>query len=222
MTDKYSYIKSLFEQHADRSAASSMAAYMKNQFLFYGITAPIRKELYNEFIKAEKKRKVIDWAFLDECYADEHREFQYLVYDYLLSMKKYVTYGDLARIKGYITIKSWWDTVDLLCKVIGDVSLRDERVKTLMISWSQDENIWLKRTAIQHQMSLKDKTDAEVLEETIKNSLGSSGFFVNKAIGCALRDYAKSNPEWVTEFLSRYENKLSPLSRKEAGKHLLK
>ena len=222
MTEKYSYFKSLFEQHADRSAASSMSAYMKNQFLFYGITAPVRKELYNEFIKAEKKQKVIDWAFLDECYTDEHREFQYLVYDYLLSMKKYVTYGDLARIKGYITAKSWWDTVDLLCKVIGDVSLRDERVKTLMISWSQDENIWLKRAAIQHQMSLKDKTDAEVLEETIKNSLGSSGFFVNKAIGCALRDYAKSNPEWVTEFLSRYENKLSPLSRKEAGKHLLK
>ena len=137
-------------------------------------------------------------------------------------MKKYVTYGDLMRIKGYITAKSWWDTVDLLCKVIGDVSLRDERVKTLMISWSRDENIWLKRAAIQHQMSLKDKTDAEVLEKTIKNSLGSSGFFVNKAIGCALRDYAKSNPEWVTEFLSRYENKLSPLSRKEAGKHLLK
>ncbi|HJJ26833.1 MAG TPA: DNA alkylation repair protein [Methanocorpusculum sp.] len=222
MTDKYSYIKSLFEQHADRSAASSMAAYMKNQFLFYGITAPIRKELYNEFIKAEKKQKVIDWAFLGECYADDHREFQYLVYDYLPSMKKYVTYGDLIRIKRYITIKSWWDTVDLLCKVIGDVSLRDERVKTLMISWSQDENIWLKRAAIQHQMSLKDKTDAEVLEETIKNSLGSSEFFVNKAIGCALRDYAKSNPVWVTEFLTRYENKLSPLSRKEAGKYLLK
>ena len=222
MTDKYSYIKSLFEQHADRSAASSMSAYMKNQFLFYGIAAPVRKALYNEFLKAEKKQKVIDWAFLDECYADEHREFQYLVYDYLLSMKKYVTYGDLTRIKGYITTKSWWDTVDLLCKVIGDVSLRDKRVKTLMISWSQDENIWLKRAAIQHQMSLKDKTDAEVLEKTIKNSLGSSEFFVNKAIGCALRDYAKSNPEWVAEFLSRYRDALSPLSRKEAGKYLPK
>lgn len=222
MTDKYSYIKSLFEQHADRSAASSMSAYMKNQFLFYGITAPVRKELYNEFIKAEKKRKAIDWAFLDECYADEHREFQYLVYDYLLSMKKYVTYGDLIRIKRYITTKSWWDTVDLLCKVIGDVSLRDNRVKTLMISWSRDENIWLKRAAIQHQMSLKDKTDAEVLEETIRNSLGNGEVFVNKAIGCALRDYAKSNPVWVAEFLSRYENKLSPLSRKEAGRYLPK
>lgn len=222
MTDKYSYIKSLFEQHADRSAASSMSAYMKNQFLFYGIAAPVRKALYNEFLKAEKKRKAIDWAFLDECYADEHREFQYLVYDYLLSMKKYVTYGDLTRIKEYITTKSWWDTVDLLCKVIGDVSLRDNRVKTLIISWSQDENIWLKRTAIQHQMSLKDKTDAEVLEKTIKNSLGSSGFFVNKAIGCALRDYAKSNPVWVTEFLLKYGDALSPLSRKEAGKYLPK
>ena len=85
--EKYSHIKSLFEEKADADAAVSMSAYMKNRFPFYGIKAPVRKAVYQEFIRGERKKKQIDREFLDLCFADEHREFQYLIYDYLLALQ---------------------------------------------------------------------------------------------------------------------------------------
>ena len=143
-----------------------------------------------------------------------------MVYDYLLATKQYVSFEDMPKIKNYITTKSWWDTIDFLCKVIGDVGLRDSRVKDLMIDWSESENIWLKRTAIEHQLGLKDKTDKELLEQIIVNCFGSDEFFVNKAIGWALRDYSKTNPGFVREFINKYKNTMGSLSVKEASKYI--
>lgn len=218
--DKYLEIKKIFELREDKENAIAMSKYMRNMFDFYGLPTPKRKDVYNNFIKSEKKAKVIDWKFLDKCYEDKHREFQYLVYDYLLATKQYVSFEDIPKIKNYITTKSWWDTIDFLCKVIGDIGLRDSRVKELMIDWSKNENIWLKRTAIEHQLGLKDKTDAGLLEQIIINSFGSDEFFINKAIGWALRDYSKTNPNWVTDFINNYKDKMDSLSIKEASKYI--
>lgn len=85
--DKYLEIKKLFESKEDKENAIAMSKYMRNMFDFYGLSTPKRKEIYNGFIKSEKKSKRIDWTFLDKCYKDAHREFQYLVSDYLLAMK---------------------------------------------------------------------------------------------------------------------------------------
>ena len=218
--DKYLKMKEMFEVKENHENAESMAKYMKNNFDFYGIPAPKRKEIYKDFIKTEKKTKVIDWEFLDKCYDDDHREFQYLAYDYLLAMKQFVTFEDIIKIKHYVLSKSWWDTIDFLCKVIGNVGLRDARVKELMLEWSKDENMWIKRTAIEHQLGLKEKTDHELLENIIVNSLGSDEFFINKAIGWALRDYSKVNQAWVKDFLNKYRDEMSSLSLKEASKYL--
>ena len=218
--DKYLEIRKRFEAREDQEAAAAMSKYMRNLFDFYGLPAPRRKEVYRDFIRAEKKAKAIDWEFLDNCYEDAHREFQYLVYDYLLAAKQYVSFEDIPKIKKYITTKSWWDTTDFLCKVIGDIGLRDARVKDLMIDWSNDENIWLKRTAIEHQLGLKDKTDTGLLELVIVNSFGSHEFFVNKAIGWALRDYSKTDPEFVKGFINRHRDEMDSLSIKEASKYI--
>ena len=142
--DKYIELKKLFESKENKENAIAMSKYMRNMFEFYGIASPKRKELYKEFIKQEKKTKNIDWQFLDQCYKDKYREFQYLVFDYLLAMKQYVKFEDLSKIEEYIITKSWWDTTDFLCKVIGDLGLRESKVKDLMIKWSKEENIWLK------------------------------------------------------------------------------
>ena len=218
--DKYLEIKKMFESKEDKENAIAMSKYMRNMFDFYGLPTPKRKEVYNNFIKNEKKLKTIDWDFLDKCYEDSHREFQYLVYDYLLSMKQYVSYDDIPKIKEYIVNKSWWDTIDFLCKVIGDIETRDLRVKDLMLEWSKDDNIWIKRTAIEHQLNLKDKTDYELLEKIIVNNFGTDEFFINKAIGWALREYSKTNSTWVKEFINRYKNQMSDLSIKEASKYI--
>ena len=218
--NKYLKIKEIFELNKNEENAVVMSKYMRNIFEFYGIHTPKRKKLYNELIKNEKKSKIIDYEFLDKCYEDNHREFQYLVSDYLLSMKQYVIYEDISKIQKYIINKSWWDTIDFLCKVIGDIELRDIRVKDLMIKWSKDNNIWIKRTAIEHQLSLKDKTDYKLLETIIINNFGSNEFFINKAIGWALREYSKTNSKWVRDFINKYKNKMNTLSIKEASKYI--
>ena len=218
--DKYLEIKKIFESREDKENAVAMSKYMRNMFDFYGLPTPKRKEVYNDFIKAEKKTKKIDWEFLDKCYEDNHREFQYLVYDYLLAMKQYVSYEDITKIKNYIITKSWWDTIDFLCKVIGDVELRDSRVKELILEWSKNDNIWIKRTAIEHQLNLKDKTDYELLEKIIVNNFGTDEFFINKAIGWALREYSKTDQNCVKNFINKYKNQMSDLSIKEACKYI--
>ncbi|WP_295093239.1 DNA alkylation repair protein [Ruminococcus sp.] len=219
--DKFTTVRKVFENNKNSENATTMSAYMKNQFEFYGIPSPERKKLFKEFIKSEKSYKIIDWCFLDKCYEDAHREFQYLVFDYLLDMKKYISFEDIKNIKRYITTKPWWDTTDFLCKVIGDIGLRDTRVSKLMIDWSINKNIWLTRTAILHQLAYKNKTDSGLLEKIICNCLGSDEFFINKAIGWALREYSKTEPEWVKTFINKYEGSLSSLSIKEAMKYII-
>ena len=154
------------------------------------------------------------------CYEDNHREFQYLVYDYLLAMKQYISFDDIPKIKNYILNKSWWDTVDFLCKVIGDFELRDLRVKDIMIEWSKDDNIWIKRSAIEHQLNFKKKTDPELLEKIIVNCFDSNEFFINKAIGWDLRQYSKIDPNWVKKLIQEYGNGMDDLSIKEASKYI--
>ena len=218
--DKYLEIKKLFAEHSDKENAIAMAKYMRNLFVFYGIPTPKRKAIYKDFLKKEKKNKKIDWEFLDKCYEDEHREFQYLVSDYLITMNDLLTYEDIHKIKKYIKTKQWWDTIDFLDQVIGEIGLKDKRVDDLMLEWSKDADFWVRRIAIDHQLCRKDKTNTELLEKIIVNNFGSDEFFINKAIGWALRDYSKTNPLWVKEFIGKYQDKMNNLSIKEASKYI--
>ncbi len=218
--EKYNKIKKLFEENKNDQQAVKMAKYMRNKFAFYGLKTPLRRSLYKDFLKVEKQNGEIDWKFLDICYRDEHREFQYLVYDYLLALNQYVNFDDISKIKKYILNKSWWDTIDFLDKVIGNVAARDIRVKDLMKAWSKNDNIWIKRTAIQHQLGIKDQTDTESLATIIVNCFGTDEFFINKSIGWALRDYSKTNPDWVRKFIKKHHAKMSSLSIKEASKYI--
>lgn len=218
--EKYLQIKELFEQNGNSEKAAAMEKYMRNRFKFYGIQTPMRKKLYGNFLKIEKKNKTIDRDFLDECYRDEHREFQYLVCDYLRAMQKYLTYDDIPYIKTYIKSKQWWDTIDFFDRIVGDIGLKDKRVDALMLKWSVDEDFWLRRIAIDHQLCRKEKTNTELLEKIILNNLGSDEFFINKAIGWSLRDYSKTNPQWVKNFIDKHKEQMSKLSVREAGKYL--
>ena len=218
--DKYEELKRKFEESKDKENAISMAKYMRNLFPFYGIPTPKRKAVYKTLLKEEKKLGKIDWQFLDKCYKDSHREFQYFVCDYLIAMNKYLTFEDIPKLKQYITKKEWWDTIDCFDSVIGEIGLRDSRVEMLMLEWSKDKDFWLRRIAIDHQLNRKKKTNKELLEQIIVNNFGSEEFFINKAIGWSLREYSKTNPTWVKEFLDKYKDKLNKLSIREASKYI--
>lgn len=218
--DKYTKIKVEFEKNQNPENAVKMAKYMKNLFPFYGIPTPQRKKLYRNFLKEEKKKGEVDWGFLDQCYADEHREFQYLVFDYLAVMQKSLTYGDIPKIWKYIKEKQWWDSIDCLDRIVGEIGLSDSRVDELMLQWSLDEDLWVRRLAIDHQLLRKEKTNRELLAQIIVNNLGSKEFFINKAIGWSLRDYSKTDPEWVKDFIDQYKDRMDKLSIREGSKYL--
>lgn len=218
--DKYLMIKEQFEKNRDEENATKMAAYMRNLFLFYGLPTPKRQAVYKELFKVEKKKKIVDWDFLDKCYEDEYREFQYVVMDYLISMQKFLTYDDVSHIKRYIKSKQWWDTIDGFDRIVGNIAFGDERINDLMLEWSVDEDFWIRRIAIDHQLCRKDRTNTELLERILVNNFGSSEFFINKAIGWSLRDYSKTNPNWVRNFVEKYKNQMDKLSIREASKYL--
>ena len=124
-------------------------------------------------------------------------------------------------MKNYILTKSWWDTIDHLDKIVGDIALRDERVNEILLNWSLDKNIWIRRVAINHQILRKEKTNVELLEQIIINNFNQKEFFINKAIGWSLRDYSKTNPKWVIDFIKRHKNSMNNLSIREASKYIL-
>lgn len=220
MIEKFKHIQSLFELNKNSDDAFNMSAYMRHKFVFYGIKTPKRKELIKTILKEEKKKKIIDWDFLDMCFLDDHREFQYVVCDYLAAMSFYLTYDDIFRIEKYVRQKQWWDTIDFLDRIIGDIGLKDKRVDQLMLDWSKDNDFWVRRIAIDHQLSREEQTNANLLETIIVNNFGSDEFFINKAIGWSLREYSKTNPEWVRKFINKYRSQMSKLSINEASKYI--
>ncbi|WP_297820428.1 DNA alkylation repair protein [uncultured Lactobacillus sp.] len=215
----YLELKKRFENNKDLDTARHMKAYMRNQFDFYGYQAARRKQVYHQDLLLEKKDKKINWKLLDQAWQDKYREFQYFGCDYLISMQKFLEYKDLEKIKVYVTTKSWWDTTDSLIKPIGKLGLRDKRVNELMLEWSKQDNIWLVRVAIEHQLLRKEKTNTQLLAQIIANNTSSDEFFINKAIGWALRDYSKTNPSWVKKFISDHPE-MSDFSVKQASRYL--
>lgn len=216
----YLELKKLFATHGDPERAPKMAAYMRDQFKFYGLPAAKRKMLYKELLRREKQKEIVDWPLLDRCYEDEHRECQYFVVDYLAAMQRFLTFEDVPKIECYVRTKQWWDTIDGLDGIIGGLGQVDERINHLMLEWATDDDFWLRRIAINHQLGRKDKTNTKLLETILVKNFGSDEFFINKAIGWSLRDYSKTNPAWVRHFLETHRDKMSKLSLREAGKYL--
>ena len=208
------------EENRNELLAESMSKYMQDKFRFLGVRGATRTEIYKKYFPDARKTKIIDWDFVENCWNKEEREFQYVVVYYLKAMQKFLKREDISKLKYLIVTKSWWDTVDLLAKVIGSLVIRIEGYDQIMLEWSKDSNIWLRRVAILYQLSLKDKVDEIILDKILVNNLGDNEFFINKAVGWALRDYSKYNPEWVREFIKKNKDNMANLSIREASKYI--
>ncbi|MEG6615200.1 DNA alkylation repair protein [Peptococcaceae bacterium 1198_IL3148] len=216
----YNELINAFLKSRNPDQAIQMAAYMKNNFPFLGIKKPQRAALGKDFIKNAKKQKIINWDFIDRLWVMPEREFQYLAIDYLLALKDYLQKDDIDNIKFLVETKPWWDTVDTLASnITGVLCLKyPELINSHILKWAESNNIWLVRVAILFQLKYKEKTDQELLSLIIKQNSNTTEFFINKAIGWVLREYSKTNKEWVKEFIA--SNPLHPLSVKEGSKYL--
>ena len=213
-------LKTLLEQNANPAQAGPMKKYMRDQFEYLGIKSPQVKTLFRQFIQEhglpplEKLDEIIRelWEF-------PQREYQYLAISLMERLEKKLPASAIKTLEYMILHKSWWDTVDNISHVVGVHFRRypDVREKYLK-KWRASDNFWLRRTAILFQLDYKEETDFDLLSDIIQENLGSNEFFINKAIGWSLRQYARIDPKAVTKFVK--STSLHPLSRREAMKHL--
>ncbi len=216
----FSNILLAYEAAANPKKAEAMSAYMRNQFVFLGITAPDRLPLLQPLLKAFKPEyKGLDWL-LRQLWEQEAREFHYAALAIAQKSKRIWQDQTIELFEELLTRHSWWDTVDVLCsQCVGPYLLNFHQVKaSILPKWERSDNIWLNRACIIHQLHYKTQTDTDYLAHVIQLHADSKQFFIQKAIGWALRQYARTNPDWVLTFVKN--TALMPLSKREALKHL--
>jgi 3-methyladenine DNA glycosylase AlkD len=208
---------------AQPELARPMQAYMKSAMPFLGVRVPVMRNL----TRAEAKlRPFSTSADLVDTVLRLWREAGYREERYAAialldtpAARRLRNPAVLPALRELIVTGAWWDYVDELAHRVGDLLLSwPAEVRPVVLTWTRSDDRWLRRAAIICQLGIRDQTDLEMLTITIDAALGDSDFFLRKAIGWALREYARTNPAWVRSFADTRE--LSPLSRREALKHL--
>lgn len=216
-------LTNFFAPHADPVAAVPMKAYMRNQFEHLGIKSEPLGELSKQFYAAHGLPSLPDLeTILADLWALPEREYQYLGIGLLRRFGPQLPPDFTGALETLITTKSWWDTVDSIAADIvgGHFKYHPEARDAALGRWRKSGNFWLRRTCILFQLGYKKDTDFPLLCEIIRENLGSQEFFINKAIGWALRQYTRIDPEGVRQFVA--ETPLHPLSAREAVKWLEK
>jgi 3-methyladenine DNA glycosylase AlkD len=206
---------------ADPAKAAGMKAYMRGQFDYLGIATPARRAAATPLIRgfapasAEELRAA---AFA--LWAKHEREYQYVAVDLLARHAHALALADVEWLLELTATKSWWDTVDGLAKVVGSaVRTGGAAGKRRMDRAVKAKHFWVRRIAVLHQLGWREATDTERLFAYALRLGHEQEFFIRKAIGWALRDYAWHDWRAVDAFLRTAGAELSPLSQREAGKH---
>jgi 3-methyladenine DNA glycosylase AlkD len=209
---------------ANPQKAIGMQAYMKSAMPYYGINMPelraISRGVFDgSAMQCEEWRKTI----VDLWRGAHYREERYAAL-YLLAMKRHrncLTPNLMPMLEEMVVTGAWWDMVDELAHVIGDLlRANPKRMKPLMRKWSKDSNLWKRRVSIICQLGFKRDTDLDLLYANIEPNLADRDFFIRKAIGWALRQYAWTDPKEVARYVCSNEARLSGLSRREALKNI--
>ncbi|RLD23241.1 MAG: DNA alkylation repair protein [Bacteroidetes bacterium] len=210
-----------FHENASVKDALQMKKYMKDKFEYFGIKSPLRKEIYREhklkygLIPNDQIKEIVTW-----CWRQPQREYQYFAMEFLGRVAKKANEKIIDLYVYMIAHKSWWDTVDYIAaNLVGTFFLRyPERIVELTDQWMASEDMWLQRTCLLFQLKYKSAMDMELLHTFIMKLVESKEFFIRKAIGWILREYSKTNPDFVINYVEN--NSLSGLSHREALKWL--
>lgn len=219
MTTYVKQLRSKFEKSADLEAAQGAAAYMRDQFEFFGIKTPLRRELCKDLVETSKSLSEKELISLcKELWDQSEREFQYVACDILAKNAKRLSAGYVKRdAKWFITNKSWWDSVDSVRKSIEIVVSANPELEATMFEWINNKNIWLVRSALIHQLTLGTKTDSKRLFELCELKADEKEFFIAKGLGWALRSYSYTDPKAVKKFIKDHPE-LTPLAKLEGMK----
>lgn len=213
----------LLAARADPAKALPMAAYMKQRFVFFGIPTPTRRKtvspVLNPIGRSLDADGLLDLAQSLWCF--EERECQYVAVDLLVKHAERFEPRHEPQLAALIQAKSWWDSVDLLAThVYGSLCRHSEPMQARMHEYAVHKNMWLRRVAILHQLKYASETDRTRLSYILTANLDQSDFFIRKASGWALRQFARTDPNWVRNWLDTRSTPVSGLTRREALKHL--
>ena len=217
-------LQAMIEEGANAREAADMKRYMRYHFEYLGLKSPLRRSIHKAFreegvIELSTEEDLIAWSEL--LWSQPYREYKYIAMDDLATCRQLLTMKGAQLVERLITTASWWDTVDILASnILGTfyktrpTELRDK----ILNEWTVSPDMWLNRTAIVVQLKYKTDIDLHLLDAAIQPHTTSSELFHQKAIGWALREVTKTNPEWVKSYLAN--NSLQPLSNKEAMRWL--
>ncbi|MGZ4692572.1 MAG: DNA alkylation repair protein [Acidimicrobiales bacterium] len=209
-----------FEAARDPEAAGPMAAYMRHQFAFLGISTKRREAMLREVVAgrpAPDERDLIDLTLA--LWDRDEREYQYAALWILRRRQRVLTPDFVPTAEHAITTRSWWDSVDTLAQhIVGGIVRRHRDLESLMAEWLVSDDIWLARSSILHQERWKADTDPDVLFAACLARAADKEFFLRKAIGWALRSYSYVDPVAVELFVRDHDAELSGLSKREAMK----
>lgn len=215
-------LEKAFTSNSNNENAVAMSKYMKNKFPFYGIKTVERRRIFKA-IWSKNQNEVSDnpreIALL--LYSKQERELHYCALEILIkNLNTNYVKEDIQLIEKLIIINSWWDSVDVIAKfILGDYLRKfPSETDAIIILFSNSENMWLNRSAILFQLGYKEKTNFDLLKSVCDKHKFSSEFFIQKAIGWALREYGKTNPKAVKDFV--FSSNLKKLSKKEALKNI--
>jgi 3-methyladenine DNA glycosylase AlkD len=221
-------IRDAVEGAGDPQRAVAQQAYMKSAMPYRGISSPELRALLRPVLADPTLRPADrgDWeAAVRELWdGATHREERYAAIA-LTGHRTYRGWQDAETLPLYrhlVVTGAWWDLVDeVASRRVGAILLADPvHVAPVVRAWATDHDLWLRRTAVLSQLTFRDRTDTELLRACVEPNLADTSFWLRKAIGWALRQYARTDPEWVRAVVQEYGEQLSPLSRREALKHL--
>ena len=206
------------------SKATPMKAYLLDQFEFLGLPAPVRRQAIQDIGK-------VGWSSSDDLlqaadllWQQPEREYRYTAVDVLRKHSAWLTVKDLPALQALLLREPWWETVDGLSAVIAEVmhaaTEQNPDAAQAMDAWLAHASFWVRRSAMLHQLGWRLDTDTPRLFGYAQQLAHEKEFFIRKAIGWALRDYARWNPQAVTDFVVQHRDALSPLTVREATKHL--
>ena len=215
--------RSLLGAEADPERAENMAAYLKTDMAFYGVSSPVRRGLVKKLAADHRPRTNEEYRTqVIGLWEQPHREEKYLAIDWAKRHRAFISFDNIDLYEQMTVEGGWWDLVDdIAANLVGGVVRSDlDRMRPILERWLASGDMWLRRTVLICQLKSRESTDIDLLFDACARTAHETEFFIRKAIGWALRQHSKVEPHAVHHFVEQHHDELSGLSLREATKYL--